>query len=394
MIGLNRLLVRGRAPRSSVSTSWVLTVLILAIGIAGAAGAANAQAEAVWLPAGVPGSLSGYLNNVDCVSTSFCFAVGAKTIGEPHRRNNDGLLALRLDGTAWEPEEIAWQSEAGLGGISCVSEASCVAVGSTGSIGIPGSAISRVWNGQEWTAHSVQPANRFWHLRSISCVSTGYCVGVGTSTNNTVGTGALIEQWNGSRWTVMRQPRSFVPVTRRMTAYPIYALEGVSCVSTHDCVAVGNTAGQVLVEHWNGTSWVVQDTPKQRFAYGLTSVSCLSSDFCLAVGDSGLGERWNGHSWQLTPRAGSHQLGFGGVACTSTTSCFAVGALGLSRSRAIADEWDGKRWRMQSVRASVESGLGSVSCPTPYNCVAVGSQNEKPLIERLATYSTTGSESN
>jgi hypothetical protein len=66
-------------------------------------------------------------------------------------------------------------------------------------------------------------------------------------------------------------------------------LEGVSCVTPTDCVAVGSDgsggAKAALIETWDGSAWTIATTPSLSAPYSdLTGVSCVSASACLAVG--------------------------------------------------------------------------------------------------------------
>jgi hypothetical protein len=108
-------------------------------------------------------------------------------------------------------------------------------------------------------------------------------------------------------------------------------LDGVSCVGTSFCVAVGYINGtstdKTLIQKWNGTSWATVNSPHPGTGSFLNAVSCVSTSFCLAVGSYGtsttsptLVEKWNGSKWTMvtspnpvTPAAN----GLDGVSCTS-----------------------------------------------------------------------------
>jgi hypothetical protein len=91
----------------------------------------------------------------------------------------------------------------------------------------------------------------------------------------------------------------------------ISSLLGVACAGPSACTAVGSSitatgASQAVAEHWNGTRWRIQPTPKLSQGASLNGVSCTSASACTAVGRSGVGplaERWNGARWsiQATP---------------------------------------------------------------------------------------------
>ncbi len=103
-------------------------------------------------------------------------------------------------------------------------------------------------------------------LNSVSCVTAKFCVAVGDSAIEVVRghTLALAEAWNGRDWQIMEAP----------TAEG--SLSGVSCVTASACMAVGGS----LAEFWNGQSWRVLRTAVEQ----LTSVSCVSVSWCMAVG--------------------------------------------------------------------------------------------------------------
>jgi hypothetical protein len=98
---------------------------------------------------------------------------------------------------------------------------------------------------------------------------------VGTSSTNTV-TLPLIERWNGSVWAMQRAPST-------STA----GLDGVSCSTATDCVAVMSNDSTHMAMDWNGTAWRLQSTrtPPGSYKAGLTAVSCSPPGACVAVGD-------------------------------------------------------------------------------------------------------------
>src|SRR5437763_12774005 len=88
-------------------------------------------------------------------------------------------------------------------------------------------------------------------------------------------------------------------------------LRAVSCVSPSDCWAVGVTGNRVgggLNEalHWNGSKWSASKVPQPDGTRGnvnnaLNGVSCVGSRACWAVGGAGVTRqealRWNGRKW-------------------------------------------------------------------------------------------------
>lgn len=168
-------------------------------------------------------------------------------------------------------------------------------------------------------------------------------------------------------------------------------LDGVSCVGTSFCVAVGYINGtstdKTLIQKWNGTSWATVNSPHPGTGSFLNAVSCVSTSFCLAVGSYGtsttsptLVEKWNGSKWTMvtspnpvTPAAN----GLDGVSCASTTFCLAVGSSSdnVNPGQTLTTQWNGKGWKaISSPDTSVAQAnqLNAVSCTSSSFCAAVG----------------------
>jgi len=166
---------------------------------------------------------------------------------------------------------------------------------------IPASAQGLAWS--VVPSPNIKPATNNNELNGVSCVSATDCIAVGEQAGGTAtGTlvSALIESWNGTAWSVVPSPQ---PGNR--------ALYGVSCTSAARCTAVGvnfvNPPNATLVESWNGTKWSV--TPNPSPGAELLGVSCVSPAACTAVGDrlnsqgyyQTLTEFWNGTKWSTVP---------------------------------------------------------------------------------------------
>ena len=168
----------------------------------------------------------------------------------------------------------------------------------------------------------------------------------------------------------------------------------MSCLSAVDCIAVGyyssaSVGGEhLLAEYWNGTSWALQSAPEPAGASEseLYAVSCGSAASCTAVGQYfprgggqlPLVEHWNGTTWSLqqVPFV-KYAIGLlGGVSCPAATDCVAVGSYGTfsQNSNLFAEHWNGGQWTFQAVPTPGGTSflLNSVSCPQPEHCTAVG----------------------
>jgi RHS repeat-associated protein len=171
-------------------------------------------------------------------------------------------------------------------------------------------------------------------------------------------------------------------------------LNGVSCVSTTYCTAVGeyNLAPyQTLIESWNGSAWSIVSSPNTSSSEVnyLQAVSCTSASACTAVGYSINGssniqqtliESWNGTAWSIvsSPNTSSTLANYlYGVSCTSASACTAVGYSVTSggTQQTLIEAWNGTSWSIdtsQNTSSTLGNYLYGVSCTSATSCTAVG----------------------
>jgi hypothetical protein len=161
------------------------------------------------------------------------------------------------------------------------------------------------------------------------------------------------------------------------------ALFGVAAISKDDAWAVGAVNGtihQPLIEHWNGQSWQVVNSPLLPIVSMLKSVSMLSHDDVWAVGATQDGlplvEHWDGQSWQVvTVPVGSNP---GYDTGSSLTSIQALSPRNIYISgQNWLEHWDGFTWQIMehpvtgvsslSVLASDEIWASSSEYILPYS---------------------------
>jgi subtilisin family serine protease/sugar lactone lactonase YvrE len=307
--------------------------------------------------------------------------------------NSDGTIYGK-DGVLVVPF-LDWASDppngyGSLSGVSCATDSACVAVGQGGSTG----SLGELFNGKVWTAAELPvPAGATWSdLTAVSCSSASFCFAVGRYTVS--GSNQLIfsARYDGEKWTVLSTPK---PIEDEWAS-----LDGVSCVSSTSCVAVGRSVkwvegGKSLVEHpltevYNGEKWSIVSAPEPvgvNKVAPLMDVSCASSSYCMAVGyyyGSGTGlwaTKFDGSKWttsSLPVPSGSTKGALLGVSCTSTTACTAVGRRDASTeplTRPLAERYDGKEWSSQTIPNFPEGKmqiLTSVSCKSATQCNAAG----------------------
>lgn len=104
---------------------------------------------------------------------------------------------------------------------------------------------------------------------------------------------------SAARWSTVTTPKAT-------------GLEGVACVSTHWCEAVGGWYDRLTSSRWDGVGWVkAGDLPQPGGRYessSLVAIACISERFCMAIGqfatsqrtaDRPLVEQWKGARWTL-----------------------------------------------------------------------------------------------
>src|SRR5205085_3421309 len=95
-------------------------------------------------------------------------------------------------------------------------------------------------------------------LFGVSCTSARACTAFGDNRINADTGMTLEERWDGTAWTIETTPNP--------TSATRSSLEGVSCASATACTATGFSSDSpgtqvTLAEHWDGTTWTIQDTP-------------------------------------------------------------------------------------------------------------------------------------
>ena len=370
--------------------------------------AAPAGAATTWAIQATPspsGATEPAFADVSCPSATSCFAVGSdsnavSTVSQ--------TLTEHWNGSTWAVQaapSLSGSLSADLSGIACPSATSCIAVGQNTNGSDLSLALAEHWNGSTWTKQTVpapSDAAAGTDLSRISCTSVTSCTAVGYKLINAGTQEPLAEHWNGSTWTIQAAP---VP-----SGADESDLEAVSCGSATSCTAVGVLSGPsylvVLAEHWNGSTWTIQDAPNPNGANPdpdstsmLNAVSCSSAASCTAVGFSDasvgdvehpLAEHWNGSTWtiQTAPDpAGTNQNPLNAVSCVSSTACTAVGFAGAAATGStstLAEQWNGSKWTIQSTAdpAGVSSSLFGITCRSSAVCTAVGSSGDGALAEK------------
>jgi hypothetical protein len=330
------------------------------------------------------------LESISCPSASFCVAV----------LDGNGSAIEQWDGYAWSTMRTPRMSSgSGLYGVSCASSWSCVAVGSrlTTNGAVP---LIERWSGRSWAVQRAPSAPKFDRLSSVAC-TTSTCQAVGlTQSGNLGGREGQLAFPVAIGWIAGHGWR-LEPV-QRTSRFPYGDLNGVACVSSTWCMAVGAKEASAvgyataLVEHWNGTRWILAGTPSPRHAHsdtGLVGVSCNTTRSCVSVGSwstfghplpsNALAAYWNGSGWSVlaTPnRSWADRSALDGVSCISAAACVAVGYSSNTpfdtnfHGTTLVEVMTGKSW---SIDPSPNAGgrtndLTAVSCTSRSLCESGG----------------------
>ncbi|HEY6426944.1 MAG TPA: hypothetical protein VIX84_06905 [Acidimicrobiales bacterium] len=321
-----------------------------------------------------------YPISVSCVTSVFCLAVGANNLF-----SNPIYYAQQWNGTTWSDVTLpvpAGASNLEVDQVSCVTTTFCVAAGHE-TISSEASPLILQWNGSAFSVVQGGSApSSAATLGSVSCTSVSLCFAVGSTGTNA--SQAFIEQWNGSTWSA-----TVLPAVAGVTNLTPLAL---SCSSPANCMAVGQYGTPIVSWSlfWNGTTWSAPSTPSPT-ASGLDSVSCVGTGFCVAVGASSPGsgpafenviETWNGTAWTLLPLTPSTPPAFAdflqGVSCFSATTCTAVGGMWTNNAPNISTQvltWNGQTWSVatsSNVQGAFQTSFLGVDCLADWACVAAG----------------------
>jgi tetratricopeptide (TPR) repeat protein len=194
-------------------------------------------------------------------------------------------LILHWNGISWSivPSPNPSNLNSILEGVTAVAPNDVWAVGSYAfGVGNPDIfTLAMHWDGVSW---SIVPSASLGSNSSLSAaiaIADNDIWAVGRYQSGSQ-THTLIEHWNGTSWTVVPSPNP--------GGYRNYLFD-VAAVSADNVWAVGiyrtdaGSSNRTLVEHWDGTSWVVAHSPNPTLEHNyLYGVAALPTDDVWAVG--------------------------------------------------------------------------------------------------------------
>ncbi len=306
-------------------------------GGSGSAGAVHAPScDPTWEVVSGLGPTATYssLKSVAVLSANDAWAVGACLCG-----TGETTLTEHWDGVGWSrvPSPNV-QFNTILVGVAAVSAGDVWAVGYyNNGIGTPASRVIEHWNGSAWSiVNSPNPADSGNNLTGVVAPSATDVWAVGAYFNHSTHlTETLVEHWDGSSWSVVNSPNRASRSHSTLTA--------VALVSPDDIWALGSSddgpAERTLLEHWDGSAWTLVSSPSPgTWNSILQSLAIVSANDVWAVGyyivypsieKLTLIEHWNGRHWSVvdSPNPSTVDNVLNGVAVISTGDVWAVGTI-------------------------------------------------------------------
>ncbi len=283
------------------------------------------------VPSPNPSSTLNILYGVAAVATNDVWAVGYAATP------SSGAVIMHWNGSVWSvvpnPPSSIFMSN--LLALAVISANDIWAVGS-GRIGDEDATLTLHWNGTAWSfvsSPNVTPEVDNT-LSGVAAVASNDVWAVGTQQPTSLtDPHTLILHWNGSAWSIVPSPNDGGDnVDNHLLA--------AAAVASNDVWAVGFSGFGTLAEHWDGTDWSIVQTPGIRGGEPvfLQSVVALSSNNVWAVGEflqtrfsrsHTLTEQWNGTSWVVvqSPNSGADHNELFGVDATPGGTLWAVGTV-------------------------------------------------------------------
>lgn len=254
------------------------------------------------------------LNGVVDISPTLAWAAGNVNIGE----DNPGQVILQWNGTEWNVfpgPTFAPNDVANIFAMASTSADDIWAIGSL--LGDDGEQLFYLfehWNGSAWTATLQENGGAFLFGASADATNDAWAVGFSGFENDDSTTLAM--HYNGTNWSQVATP-NVGNGANQLNAAAALAPNNVWAVGFSTPEAPPEQAATLtLIEHYDGTSWSVVDSPNVGPASmyqsnRLLGITANSANDIYAFGSyfssDGSGhqhtllEHWNGVSWKIIP---------------------------------------------------------------------------------------------
>lgn len=207
----------------------------------------------------IKGDNNSFLQGVVALSPTLAWAAGNVTDGA-----HPGQVIEQWNGTKWSPfpgPKFGKKDRADVFAMTSSSANDVWAIGSLVNLGTGlVSSLFEHWNGTAWTATTVESNNQFLFGASADATSDAWAVGFNGSDN--IETSAM--HWDGANWKSVATP-NVGEGTNKLNAVLALAPNDVWAVGFSTPVAPPKQAATLtLIEHFDGTRWVVVPSPNVR----------------------------------------------------------------------------------------------------------------------------------
>ena len=376
--------------------SSVLLAASMAVGLlAVSGGSVSADFDTVTtLTPSNPAANSNKIDDVSCVSTTFCMAVGEGRQTSSFMDPAETYLT-KWDGSSWSLVSSAgWPTDFRSTDIACGTTTLCLVTGGVsfydqGSNSLVNTPYLMLWNGSAISQLTLPNGTNT--LNAVSCASATFCLAVGGSSDTP--SRSLVLKWDGT--SLSRDSSNlFTDGTNRQ-----FMLD-VDCDTTRRCVGVtsidlGNNtfSGEILDRGATAGMWSRLSGRTDSLGQ-LQTVDCQPGELglCAIVGSTGtsngngavlydlgadMANKFRNVELPVVPSGGLiNALTVKKMSCASTTRCLFTGdfMVEMPRKESYVGVWNGSTW----TRLTSESGVGGSSmndfnCPASSRCLAVGS---------------------
>jgi hypothetical protein len=332
-------------------------------------------------PTPSPGNYGSWLRGVSFAGPNDAWAVGGYQTVPPEwlsRTQPPGSVligpppptlttpfVLRWDGQTWvqasTPNANVRDIESDPVGGTSFEDVAATSADDAWAVGGGQGPVIQHWDGDMWSVIASPNVNLVnGTLMTVSADRADNAWAAGSGSVGGDGIGPVIEHWDGTEWVV-------TPVLGIDTRYSM--VYDIAALSPTDVWVVGQQWDRALMLHWDGRAWSEVATPKVR-ATRLAAIAAVSSDNIWAVGSSfadvdgngptqGLIQHWDGRRWSLlSPPLLTAGTALGSVTSNGSNDVWAAG----TRTRAdgssyqsLVLHYDGQRW--VEVEESLLSGL-------------------------------------
>lgn len=220
------------------------------------------------LPGVVSSSYNSVIDQVACMSAASCVAVGSYgNAASPDGSPANAAVAEFWNGKKWSEVRLAppaGSDGAWLYGVACTRSGTCVAVGGRRLANGKVTPLAETWTAAKdlWRAAFPSAAGSDPVLEGVSCVSAASCLAVGGGDQATAKTSPFALSWNGKAWKYQEFPAPLGGGKEASDAYDIACLSAANCVAVGDIGSVpeyspnpSNYLAYGVSAFWNGKAW-------------------------------------------------------------------------------------------------------------------------------------------